>query len=156
MNLDGNTVRSEKMTDLDIAKHIAEVAHKNQKRKNGEDYINHCVRVSKEAEKISLDAAIVGMLHDVIEDSNIDYRDIKEFYGLNNEDIIAALHRISKDKNDSYLQYILKIKNPVFDYEKLAYQVKLLDLKDNLNGATGTLKDKYQLAYYILTGEDIS
>jgi hypothetical protein len=31
-----------------------------------------------------------------------------------------------------------------------ATTIKLADLADNLNGATGTLKDKYELARWIL------
>jgi hypothetical protein len=67
---------------------------------------------------------------------------------------------MTKRKTDSYLEYLLEMKDmgyiksdPIGDSARIATQVKICDLKDNLNGATGTLWDKYMMAYYILTGE---
>lgn len=136
------------MTILEKAREIAEKSHAGQVRKDGEPYINHVIRVSEAAAKYGEDAAIVGMLHDVIEDSE-DTRSailaISEA-GFSN-DVLAAVGNITKKHAESYLFYILNIRRS----GDLSKTVKLCDLADNLNGATGTLKDKYEMAQWILT-----
>lgn len=144
------------MNDLNFAREIAEKAHKGQVRKNGEQYINHCIRVSEKAKEYSFKAAIVGMLHDVIEDTDISYDYLIKYFDIY---ILGALILITKRKEQTYLNYILNIKQNFYcgqDSSNWAYQVKLCDLEDNLNGATGTLRDKYLMAYYILTEEEFS
>jgi (p)ppGpp synthase/HD superfamily hydrolase len=132
--------------NLEIARQIAEKVHVGQKQKNGEPYINHAIRVSEMAAEYSGDAAIVGMLHDVIEDSDVTIGDlVREGFSLS---ITSALCWVTHLKGIYYIDYILAIKD-----NELAREVKICDLKDNLNGATGTLRDKYQMAYYILTGD---
>lgn len=144
------------MSDLETARRIAEQAHMGQKRKNGEDYINHPIRVSKAASKYGEDAAIVGMLHDVLEDSNQFSISDLQLAGFGHN-IIIALSFITKMDKESYLDYILDMYNaskmdiPKKNAACVAVNVKLCDIEDNLNGAKGTLKDKYELARYILT-----
>jgi hypothetical protein len=138
--------------NLEIAKQIAEKAHAGQKRKNGEDYINHCIRVSNMAAEYSEEAAIVGMLHDVIEDSDMSVPRLMD-YGFNS--LIAGAVACLTRGGESYLEYILSIKECGWSSKmgRLTIPTKICDLTDNLNGATGTLRDKYMMAYYILTGE---
>lgn len=138
---------------LEIARQIAEKAHAGQKRKNGEDYINHCIRVSNMAAEYSEEAAIVGMLHDVIEDSEVFASYLFE-QGFS-DNVMYATCYMTHSKDECYLRYILELLHygRITEAGKIAIQVKICDLKDNLNGATGTLRDKYMMAYYILTGE---
>jgi (p)ppGpp synthase/HD superfamily hydrolase len=141
------------MCDLIVARRIAEQAHMGQTRKNGEPYINHAIRVSEAAANKDGDesAAIVGMLHDVIEDSDqFTFDDLKKA-GFS-ESVRWALSLCTHAKSESYLEYILEIKRYSDCYAgQIAMAVKLSDLEDNLNGAKGTLKDKYEMARYILT-----
>jgi (p)ppGpp synthase/HD superfamily hydrolase len=132
--------------NIERARQIAEIAHKKQTRKNGEPYINHCIRVSQRAKKYSSDAEIVGMLHDVIEDTTWCISDLQS-RGFN-EIIIEAIRAITHQYGYSYLKYILKLKK-----NDIAREVKICDLIDNLDGSKGTLRDKYVMAYYILTGD---
>jgi (p)ppGpp synthase/HD superfamily hydrolase len=141
------------MSDLIVARRIAEQAHLGQTRKNGEPYINHAIRVSEAAAKYSEDAAIVGMLHDVIEDSDTTFEDLEKA-GFDYT-ICWALSLCTHADSESYLEYILEIKKYANCRDgQIAMAVKLADIEDNLNGAKGTLRDKYELARYILT-EDI-
>ena len=138
------------MSHLTVARRVAEQAHAGQTRRNGEPYINHAIRVSEAAAKHSEDAAIVGMLHDVIEDSDTTFEELEKA-GFDHT-ICWALSLCTHADTESYLEYILEIKK----YSncragQIAMAVKLADLEDNLNGAKGTLKDKYELARYILT-----
>jgi GTP pyrophosphokinase len=57
-------------------------AHKGQKRKSGEPYVEHCLNVAFILAEQHLDGAAVaaGLLHDVVEDSDVKVEDIaKEF-----------------------------------------------------------------------------
>jgi (p)ppGpp synthase/HD superfamily hydrolase len=98
------------------------------------------------AKKYSSDAEIVGMLHDVIEDTTWCISDLQS-RGFN-EIIIEAIRAITHQYGYSYLKYILKLKK-----NDIAREVKICDLIDNLDGSKGTLRDKYVMAYYILTGD---
>lgn len=127
-----------------LAFEIAQDAHEGQTRKDGEDYFRHCFRVSMKVASISEDAKIVGILHDTVEDTGVTLEFLKELEF--SADIISAVDAITKRKEESYIDYILRVKN-----NNLARIVKLADLEDNLNGAKGNMRGKYELAYYILT-----
>lgn len=63
---------------------IALDAHKDQRRKTGEPYIYHPIEVAKiVANEIGLGATSIAcaLLHDVIEDSEYTYEDIKKIFG---------------------------------------------------------------------------
>lgn len=109
---------------LALAEAIAVEAHKGQFDKGGHPYINHPRFVS--AHCTSPEAKIVGMLHDVIEDTDVTLDMLKE-YGFN-DDILTALDLVTKKKGPDYDEdiYYKKIKaNPV------AREVKLADLTHN-------------------------
>jgi len=129
------------MTEYDKALSLATAYHAGQKRKNGEDYINHCVRVAKRFDIIER-AKTVAVLHDILEDTDIEYRVLVELFGDTTATLVDTL---SRNKDQTYLEYILYVKT-----SSIATSVKLADLDDNLNGATGTLRDKYLMAKWIL------
>ena len=77
---------------------IALDAHKDQRRKTGEPYIYHPIEVAKiVANEIGLGATSIAcaLLHDVIEDSEYTYEDIKKIFGKNIADIVNGLTKIS-------------------------------------------------------------
>lgn len=77
---------------------IALDAHKDQRRKTGEPYIYHPIEVAKiVANEIGLGATSIAcaLLHDVIEDSDYTYEDIKKIFGKNIADIVNGLTKIS-------------------------------------------------------------
>ena len=67
---------------VEKAYHIAEKAHINQKRESGEPYIIHPEEVACILIDMGLDTSTVvaGILHDVIEDTEYVYDDIKELF----------------------------------------------------------------------------
>lgn len=101
---------------------LAKKAHLGQKDKGGNDYIEHPKAV---ASMMDTDIEkVVAYLHDVVEDTNISFDDLKE-YGFPNQ-IIEALKALTKQKNESYDVYIDRvIRNPI------AKKVKLADMKHN-------------------------
>lgn len=143
------------MSTLERAIEIATEAHQGQLDKAGKDYIGHPLRVM--AMGRTLDEKIVGVLHDVIEDSDW------TFAMLQNEgfspEVIEALRCVTKtSENENYDDFIDRIrKNP------LATAVKLNDLTDNMDiRRLPYLSDKdvkrlkrYLKAYKRLTGEPL-
>ncbi len=143
------------MSTLERAIEIATEAHRGQMDKAGKDYVGHPLRVM--AMGRTLDEKIVGVLHDVIEDSDW------TFGMLQNEgfspEVIDALRCVTKtSENENYDDFIDRIrKNP------LATAVKLNDLTDNMDiRRLPYLSDKdvkrlkrYLKAYKRLTGEPL-
>jgi (p)ppGpp synthase/HD superfamily hydrolase len=108
---------------LEKALQIASCAHKNQKRRNGEAYINHPLRVmakmTTEAEKC------VAILHDVVEDTHVTLDDLRVFF---TPEIVEAVDLMTRKDDSSYFGYIGSIKN-----NPLARVVKIADLEDNMD-----------------------
>ena len=139
------------MTQLEIARKIAINAHEGQFRKMGEDkgkpYIVHPERVSKALEYYGNIFAASGMLHDVLEDTNMTEEDLRS-QGVHDE-VIDVVKHVTKRKGENYLDFILRIKEYSF-----ATKVKIADLKDNMTSLQeGSLLDKYRMALWILTHE---
>ena len=62
---------------------FAKDAHKGQKRKSGHDFIVHPVEVATHLARLELDPKVIisGLLHDVIEDTKINSKDIQNEFG---------------------------------------------------------------------------
>lgn len=111
------------MNDINKALQIATLAHKGQKDKVGKDYINHPIMVSSMC--TTLEAKIVGLLHDVVEDTNITLEYLKEFFS---NDIIEAIDLVTKRYPIDINLYYKNIKN-----NKIAREVKIADLTHNMD-----------------------
>jgi len=97
--------------------------HTGQKRKNGDAYIIHPIRVSQEV--FTEKQKAIALLHDTIEDTETTYEEIKEAFGF---EIAQAVWLLTKQKEESYEDYIQRVKsNPD------AIAVKIADISDNLN-----------------------
>lgn len=141
------------MSTLERAIEIATEAHRGQLDKAGNDYINHPLRVM--AASKSAEEKIVGVLHDVVEDTDWTFEMLAD-EGFSNE-IIEALRCVTKlSDSEPYDKFIARVKtNP------LAVAVKLNDLSDNMDiRRLPYLSDKdvkrlkkYLKAYKQLTGE---
>ena len=143
------------MSTLQRAIEIATQAHQGQFDKAGRDYIGHPLRVMEMGK--TEEEKIVGVLHDVIEDTDWTFERLKE-EGFSQE-VIAALKCVTKlSENENYDDFIDRVKkNP------LAVAVKINDLTDNMDiRRLPYLSDKdvkrlkkYLKAYKRLTGEPI-
>lgn len=129
---------------------MAKEAHAGQVDKAGKDYIKHPLRVMEMGK--SENEKIVGVLHDVVEDSDWTF-EMLEAEGFSPE-IIEALRCVTKlSEDEDYDHFINRIKG-----NKVAVKVKLNDLVDNLD--TSRLEDvtesdikrskKYSRAYALL------
>ena len=143
------------MSTLERAIEIATEAHKGQYDKSGKDYIGHPLRVMDMGK--TDDEKIVGVLHDVIEDTDWTFEKLAE-EGFSDE-VISALRCVTKiSENENYDHFIDRVKkNP------LAVAVKINDLTDNMDiRRLPYLSDKdvkrlkkYLKAYKRLTGEPV-
>lgn len=113
------------MSTLERAIEIATEAHRGQHDKAGCDYIGHPLRVMAAGKTV--EERIVGVLHDVVEDSDWTFEQL-EAEGFSAE-IIEALRCLTKlSDNEPYDRFIARVKkNP------LAVAVKLNDLTDNMD-----------------------
>lgn len=113
------------MSTLERAIEIARQAHAGQVDKGGADYIGHPLRVMERGE--NEEQKIVGVLHDVVEDSDWTFEMLEE-EGFSDE-IIDALRCITKQSEDEdYDAFISRVMT-----SPLSLKVKLYDLEDNMD-----------------------
>ena len=143
------------MSTLQRAIEIATEAHKGKFDKAGRDYIGHPLRVMEMGK--TEEEKIVGVLHDVIEDTDWTFEKLAE-EGFSDE-VITALKCVTKtSESENYDNFIDRVKkNP------LAVAVKINDLTDNMDiRRLPYLSDKdvkrlkrYLKAYKRLTGDPV-
>jgi (p)ppGpp synthase/HD superfamily hydrolase len=138
-----------------LAPQVAARAHRTQKRKDGTPYIAHPIRVALRVapkigdflEAMNMEALIVAYLHDVVEDTDVTFDDLREL-GFS-ESVLAALDGVTKRTGEKYMDFIrrCKVSGPV------AVAVKLADIEDNLEDQSALdpdeaafLKNRYERA----------
>jgi (p)ppGpp synthase/HD superfamily hydrolase len=143
------------MSTLQRAIEIATEAHKGQVDKSGKEYIGHPMRVMEMGK--TEEEKIVGILHDVIEDTDWTFEALAE-EGFSKE-VIDALRCVTKlSENENYDDFIERVKK-----NSLAVAVKINDLSDNMDiRRLPYLSDKdvkrlkkYLRAYKKLIGEPV-
>ena len=111
--------------NLERAIEIAVEAHSGVKDKGGAPYILHPLAVMHSLE--TENEKIVGVLHDVVEDSDWTFEKLAE-EGFSSE-IVDAVRSVTKSSEDSdYSDFIRRVKrNPI------GKKVKIADLKHNMD-----------------------
>lgn len=141
------------MPTLEDAIMLAADAHRGQVDKAGQPYVLHVLRVMCSLESDT--ERIIGVLHDVVEDTAITLDDLRE-KGYSDE-IVEAVDRLSRREDETYDAFIERIKP-----NALARRVKLADLRDNMDLRRNSLlqpKDlerlqRYQKAWFELTKDE--
>ena len=87
--------------DLDVvnkAFNLAFEAHKEQKRESGEPYIIHPIDVAIILAELGMDTStiVAGLLHDVIEDTDYTYEDIKNIFSEEIANLVGGVTKITK------------------------------------------------------------
>ncbi|MCB9963390.1 MAG: bifunctional (p)ppGpp synthetase/guanosine-3',5'-bis(diphosphate) 3'-pyrophosphohydrolase [Rhodospirillales bacterium] len=89
--------------DLDLAAvqravDFAKEAHKDQTRASGEPYYTHPVAVAKILAEMKLDttAVVTAILHDTLEDTDVDYNDLKREFGVDVADMVNGVSKLTK------------------------------------------------------------
>ena len=75
----------------------SEVAHAGQVRHSGEPYVSHCVEVARILADLQLDTTTVacGLLHDIVEDTDITVGDVSREFGPEIAQIVDGLTKIA-------------------------------------------------------------
>lgn len=136
-----------KQWDLEGAIQTALDVHRGQVDKQGAPYILHPLRVmlSLESERDK----IVGVLHDVLEDTHNHPPALLGRFTLDAEQL-DALDSLTRRKEESYESYIERVA-----LSPMAVRVKLKDLEDNMDPARPipvSLLSRYRAAYLRLGG----
>lgn len=121
---------------------IAYDAHEGQTDKGEMPYIFHPYHLAEQMN--TEETVITALLHDIIEDTPLTVAWLRE-QGFS-EPVLEALTLLTHKKTMPYMEYIRRLRN-----NEIAYQVKLEDLKHNLDSSRlDTLdgKDKKRLEKY--------
>lgn len=106
-------------------------AHKGQMRRGGEEeYYEHCLRVYQSllAAGIPCEEASVGLLHDVVEDTEHTLESVKEALPFLKDSVLEALDLVTKREGQSRNEYLTRI---VSSGNSLAILCKSYDALDN-------------------------
>lgn len=132
------------------AKELANLKHKGQQRKGGEDYVIHPYRTAlsliMEFSVLNPELIVASLLHDILEDTDQKADEIKEEYGISVFNMIVPLTRTEKrpQGGDSvgsvYYQNIIK-------GGKNCILIKLADKLDNIRDALNHPKQEKQELY---------
>ena len=112
------------MSSLEEAIALAVEAHKGQVDKSGQPYILHPLRVMFRLE--SENERIVGILHDVVEDTPITFAQLRQM-GYS-EEVIEGVDGVTRREKETYAQFIERSQQ-----NRLSCRVKIADLEDNMD-----------------------
>ena len=85
---------------------ISETAHRQQRRRSGEPYFNHCIEVASNLVKwdMSSDVIIAGLLHDSIEDTELTKENVINEFGNDIFNLVDGVTKLSDIKFNSRQQ----------------------------------------------------
>ncbi len=100
---------------IHAAYEVAKTAHSGQKRKDGSPYVTHCVAAADIAVDMGLDedSIVAALLHDVIEDTNLQHDDIARQFGNSVADIVEGVTKLTRvqytSKEDEQMENLRKM-----------------------------------------------
>lgn len=148
---------------LKLAYSLAEYAHEDQKRKDGSPYIYHPWAVAEAVKHLGEDYQIVGILHDVVEDTFILLETIDSLFGGVIFDAVYSVTRMERSGNEllnipywkePYDKFIIRAKR-----NTIGRAVKIADIRHNLSTTNGLpdnekgLVDRWNKALEVLLSD---
>lgn len=118
---------------IQSAHNFAKNAHENQRRYSGAPYITHPIEVALliRSKGYSIDTMIAGLLHDIIEDTNIALAELNDKFGEKIAKVVCDVTKLSRLFHKDVvigLQYFLS----TFQDDPQAVIIKLFDRLENL------------------------
>lgn len=124
--------------DIDMvlkAYHFSQNAHRNQKRYSGQPYLSHPLEVADILADLNMDVITIaaGLLHDVVEDTNLNLEEIKDTFGEEVAMLVNGVTKLSK------ISYQTKEERQAENFRKMFLaiaediRVILIKLADRLN-----------------------
>lgn len=108
---------------VELAQALAAFAHDGQTDKGGNPYIGHPVAVAAMID--GEDCKVVALLHDVLEDTAVEYGTLSNLFGKEIADAVDALTRKDGETYEAFIERVCR--------NSLARVVKLADLEHNMN-----------------------
>ena len=89
--------------EINTAFLYAKKGHQGQKRKSGEEYITHPLHVAIYLAELNFDIETIkaALLHDLVEDTEITYQDIKKSFGKEVADLVDGVTKLDKIRYNS-------------------------------------------------------
>lgn len=118
------------------AYNFANEAHKKQKRKSGEDYIQHSLATAKILAEIGMGSKTIaaGLLHDVPEDTPVTLDDIEKNFGMEIASMINGITKLGRIKlRESREEYFLENLRKMFLAMAADIRVVIIKLADRLH-----------------------
>ncbi len=120
---------------LDKAFNFAVVAHSGQNRVSGEPYVTHPLHVAHILAELEMDleSIIAALMHDIVEDTNYSYDDIKELFGETTALLVEGVTKLGK------IAYSTKEEQQIENFRKMFLamakdiRVVLIKLADRLH-----------------------
>lgn len=115
---------------------FAEKAHRGQKRRSGEDYIQHCLATAKILGQIGMGAKTVaaGLLHDVPEDTSITLLELEKEFGDEITSMVEGITKLGRIKlRESHEEYFLENLRKMFLAMAADIRVVIIKLADRLH-----------------------
>ena len=134
-----------KLSDYERAMLIAKEMFEGVTDKEGKPYIEHLLFVSEQMP--TEDGKIVGLLHDLIEDTDTTLLELQEV-GFSDR-VCSSLILLSKIKGTPYSEYIDRI---ISSNDEIAIRVKEADMRNNMDPArianlAPDYQEKFRLKY---------
>lgn len=113
---------------------FAKEAHKNEKRLSGEPYIVHPIAVAKYLIDLGLDKETIAaaLLHDVVEDTPVSFKKIREKFGSEVEMLVKGVSKISSIKYSKEITEMDSLKRMFIAMSK-DIRVILIKLADRMH-----------------------
>jgi len=130
---------------------FAEQKHVGQKRKSGEDYVLHPLRVAIEVSKLKLDASSVmaALLHDVLEDTDTKPEEIEKIFGKDVLFLVQGLTHLTQLKRkanyrNKTLNRLENLRNLILSsaQDVRVILIKIIDRLDNMKSIWALSSEK--------------
>ena len=115
---------------------IANKAHEGQKRRSGEDYIQHPLAAAKTLAEIGMGGKTIaaGLMHDVPEDTQVTLEDIEKKFGNEIATLVDGVTKLGKIKlRGSHEEYYLENLRKMFMAMAADIRVIIIKLADRLH-----------------------
>lgn len=142
----GNPPSESEIAKIEQAYLLAQKQHEHQKRDNGEPYFNHVFAAGYNCARFGMDSTLViaGLLHDTLEDTDLDPEIIKQEFGEDVLHLVEGVTKLGKVKyrgNERHVESLRKFFVSVASDMRVVI-VKLADRLHNLQTLEFVREDK--------------
>ncbi|OGY96276.1 MAG: hypothetical protein A2543_01520 [Candidatus Komeilibacteria bacterium RIFOXYD2_FULL_37_8] len=126
--------------------HFASEAHKGQKRRTGEDYIYHAIATAYNLAQMKMDIASIaaGLLHDVPEDTDFTFEDLKSNFGSEIHNLVKGVTKLGTLKYRGMERYAENLRKMflAMSQDLRVIIIKLADRIHNMETLDGVRPEK--------------